>query len=307
MREISPYMLGATLYMPALHKDIHDVIAGRKLPGLRSLVVCLEDALAESDVEMGMQRLHGILGQLALIHRNRAAGPLVFVRPRHIEMARIIAAMPEVGEIDGMVAPKLRPGQVGAWVDAIAHTGLMLMPTLETAEIFDPFALRDLRDELLADGGGRILALRIGGNDLLACLGLRRMPGVTLYDGPLGHLVSTLVCQLAPAGFALTAPVFDIIDDIDTLTAELARDLQFGLVGKTAIHPCQIAPIQAAFAVGQDELIMAERVLADDADAVFKHGGAMCEPATHRAWAGRILERARLYGVGDTLRSRREA
>ena len=42
----SAYALGATLYMPATRADILDVVFGEKIQGLRSLVVCLEDAVA---------------------------------------------------------------------------------------------------------------------------------------------------------------------------------------------------------------------------------------------------------------------
>ena len=46
----SPYALGATLYMPATRPDILDMVSGEKIQGLRSLVLCLEDAVAAADV-----------------------------------------------------------------------------------------------------------------------------------------------------------------------------------------------------------------------------------------------------------------
>ena len=51
MSTISPYALGATLYMPATRHDLADVVLNGKIPGLRSLVICLEDAVSDSDVE----------------------------------------------------------------------------------------------------------------------------------------------------------------------------------------------------------------------------------------------------------------
>lgn len=41
MKKLSPYALGATLYMPATREDILDVVLHKKLPELRSMVVCL--------------------------------------------------------------------------------------------------------------------------------------------------------------------------------------------------------------------------------------------------------------------------
>jgi len=297
-RRISPVALGATLYMPALRHDIVDIIMGRKLPGLRSVVLCLEDALAECDIDEARAHLRTILSGLDGEERNRIDGLLTVVRPRSVAMAAEIALEPMISQIDGFVAPKVGNGQVSSWANAVAGTELLLMPTLETAEVFDAVAMRDLRDELRQDGDNRILALRIGGNDLLSCLGLRRTPNATLYEGPLGYVVAMLAGLMIPAGFDLTAPVLEAFSDHATLSRELAADLRHGLVGKTAIHPCQVATIQDAFRVSQADYALAQEILVSSL-AVFQREGVMCEPQTHRAWASRITERARYYGFSD--------
>ncbi|WP_372426744.1 HpcH/HpaI aldolase/citrate lyase family protein [Salinarimonas chemoclinalis] len=298
-RGIDPLALGATLYVPATRPDIRAVATGAKLSGLRSIVLCLEDAVAETDIDDALANLRALLAALGRIDAPTPDAPLLFVRPRSLAMAWEIAALPGAERLTGLVAPKVRPGGVAAWVAALGGRDLLLMPTLETPEVFDPCAMRDLRDELVATARGRVLALRIGGNDLLACLGLRRMPGETLYEGPLGPLVAQLVGLMIPAGFALTAPVFDIVRDPVTLAREAARDVAFGLCGKTAIHPMQVAIIEAAYAVGADDLARARAILEEDARAVFQHAGAMCEPTVHRAWARRVVARAALYGVAE--------
>ena len=61
MKAISPFALGATLYMPATRDDILDVVFGMKIPELRSLVVCLEDAVAAIDVESALANLQALL------------------------------------------------------------------------------------------------------------------------------------------------------------------------------------------------------------------------------------------------------
>jgi citrate lyase beta subunit len=299
MRIASPYALGATLYIPALHEAIPDIVAGRKYAGVRSVVLCLEDALREDQVETGLANLERVLDRLAAEASEPSARPRIFVRPRHVGMAAAMAAWPGIGQIDGFVAPKVRPGGLDVWIRAVDGTDLVLMPTLETREMLDAVAVRDFRDELLAHDPARILALRIGGNDLMGCLGLRRTRGTTLYQGPLLYTISMLVGILSPAGFALTAPVCDIIDDDETLRAEARQDVAFGLVGKAAIHPRQIAPIEDAFAVSALDHEAARQILAEDAAAVFKLDGAMCEASTHRPWADRIIARAAFYGVAE--------
>lgn len=299
LKNTSPYELGATLYMPILQKDAMEYIAGRKLPKLRSMVLCLEDALLEAHVLEGLDKLEKTLIQIGHVKAEAEDKqfPLVFVRPRNLDMAKRIAQMAGIHNIDGFVAPKVRPGDHESWVNAVRDTDLFIMPTLETLEAFDVGAMTALRDEFLGNAPERILALRVGGNDLMSCLGLRRVGNSTLYEGPLFYAVSMLMSVMKSKGFDLTAPVFEIIDDRKTLLKEVKKDVDFGFVGKTIIHPDQIDVVQNAFKVLADDLESAKKILDVDAPAVFKFGGSMCEPATHRTWAQRIMSRAGIYGV----------
>ncbi|MCS4090149.1 HpcH/HpaI aldolase/citrate lyase family protein [Rhizobium sp. BK176] len=299
LKNKSPYELGATLYMPVVQKDAMAYIAGTKLPKLRSMVLCLEDALLETRVSEGLETLEKTLIRIGQIKAEAEDKhfPLVFVRPRNIEMAKRIAQMTGIHNIDGFVAPKVRPGDHEHWVSAVRDTDLYIMPTLETAEAFDVGAMTALRDEFLGNAPDRVLALRVGGNDLMSCLGLRRVGNLTLYDGPLFYAISMLMSVMKSKGFDLTAPVFEIIDDKETLLKEVTRDVNSGFVGKTIIHPSQIDIVQNAFRVQEVDLEAAKKILDVDAEAVFKFGGSMCEPATHRSWAQRILSRASIYGT----------
>ena len=56
-KQFTPWDLGATLYMPATRSDLVEVVLDGKIPGLRSLVVCLEDAVSEHDVPLALQNL----------------------------------------------------------------------------------------------------------------------------------------------------------------------------------------------------------------------------------------------------------
>jgi citrate lyase beta subunit len=90
-----------------------------------------------------------------------------------------------------------------------------------------------------------------------------------------------------------------IIHDPDLLKRETQMDIARGYVGKTAIHPCQVAIIHAALQVTPSDLEMARAILDDSAAAVFQIGGAMCEPATHSAWARKIVARGARWGVDN--------
>lgn len=296
---LSPWHLGATLYMPATRNDIAGAILDGKIPGLRSLVICLEDAVSETDMPDALANLAQLLHTLndAKQAGGNAEWPLVFIRPRHPDMGKWLTEHFDLSAVDGFVLPKYTLSALPQWWEIMGNTHLCMMPTLETEEVFDVVQMRELAIALLAHPcHGRIIALRIGGNDLMNVVSLRRPRDLTLYDSPMGYVIKMLVSVFAPRDFALTAPVCEHIDDHDVMARELALDMAHGLVGKTAIHPRQIAVIERALMVTQGEHSDALRIL-NSTQAVFKSQGSMCEPATHRRWAVGILERAQVYGL----------
>ncbi|WP_444944646.1 HpcH/HpaI aldolase/citrate lyase family protein [Microbulbifer sp. ZKSA006] len=297
MREISPFALGATLYMPATRGDILNLVFGEKLPHLRSLVLCLEDAIAASDVDSALAKLHAFLIQVEQRGGRPNSAPLLFVRPRDAEMAAMLNEWPLIEHVDGFVVPKLTLKSLPSWEYAVSNPYLYLMPTLETSDVYDPSAMVELGQALKANLGQRVLALRIGGNDLMGCLGLRRNPATTIYKTPINYAISMLTGVMGAQGFALTAPVFEQLASPGLLKEEIELDISHGLVGKTAVHPSQINIIQNALRVSLQDLNSAKLIVNDNAPAVFKHDNAMCEPATHYNWAVRILERAKWQGV----------
>ncbi|CCG42703.1 HpcH/HpaI aldolase/citrate lyase family protein [Magnetospirillum molischianum] len=288
---ISHLRLGASLYVPATRPDLAAVANGERYPGLKSVILCTEDSIKPSQVEAALGNLRECLPQIATEH------PLVFIRPRNAEVLGRILEMTGVGRIDGFVLPKVTRDSLASYAAMVPERFLM-MPTVETKEAFDPAAIADLRAAMSEPAiMKRILAVRIGGNDLLNLLGIRRRPRRTIYDTAAGPVVASLVAAFRPFGFPLTAPVFDDFGDAETLNEEVVRDVEHGLVGKTAIHPSQVSRIERHYRVYDADLAMARRVLDGDAPAVFQVDGVMCEPATHSEWARSIVERSEVYGV----------
>ncbi|PCC99199.1 HpcH/HpaI aldolase/citrate lyase family protein [Halopseudomonas pelagia] len=301
MNLLSPYALGATLYMPATRLDILDVVYGGKLPELRSLVVCLEDAVSSTDVHVALHNLDRLLVNIQARGGRSAHGPLLFVRPRDSKMAAILNDWPLIGLVDGFVVPKLTLINLSTWEAAVTNPGIALMPTLETPDVFNPAVMAELAQALKGEFDQRIIALRIGGNDLMGCLGLRRSPSMTLYKSPMSYVIPMLAGVMGAAGFSLTAPVFEQLSSPALLEEELELDIAHGLVGKTAIHPSQIPIIHRALRVSVDDLNSARSIVDESAPAVFQFNGAMCEPATHYKWAQNILERAKWHGVRQEI------
>lgn len=295
---IHPYHLGASLYMPATRGDILSVICGKKLTNINSIIICLEDAVKESDVDLALDNLQRLLSDWQSLD-NLNQRPLVFVRPRHATMLHRLSTMPHIELIDGFVLPKVDMTSLADWRLASQNYAddKFLMPTLETAQMFHATHNDELAIALTESFSQEILALRIGGNDLLSCLRMRRLPDVTLYESPVGALIYRLLGCFVPYGFYLTAPVFEFLDKPTLLEQEVNKDVQLGLVGKTVIHPNQIDIIQNAFKVKAEDFAQATTILEDDAKAVFKQDNMMLEPATHRNWANLIVERAKIFGI----------
>ena len=284
--------LGASLYVPANHKDLAEIANGDKLPSARSLIFCLEDAIADRELSWSLFNLSVVLANM----RGDVAADR-FVRVRNPEVMARVLAMPGAEKLTGFVLPKVTRHNFETYFRLVRDTGHVLMPTLETAEVFSDSEMQQLRTVFDAPGvRNRILCLRIGGNDLLALLGLRRPRGMTIYRTPLGPVIARLVTTFRPWGFALTAPVFEYLDLPELLDQEVLEDLAYGMVGKTAIHPTQIGPIEQHYQVRPQDLAVARAILDDASPAVFRMDDAMCEVATHRAWAERLVEQSHRFG-----------
>ncbi|MEJ8848384.1 HpcH/HpaI aldolase/citrate lyase family protein [Variovorax rhizosphaerae] len=288
--------LGASLYVPATRPKLAAVLSGRELPTLRSVIACTEDAVADGELEGALANLATVLRALDPIEMR--SDLLRFVRVRNPAVMARVLDMPGVEKIDGFVLPKFTLAVLPQYQALLKARNFWLMPTLETSEVFEQDAMRELSLALCRkEWKPRILALRVGGSDLLRLLGLRRTRGFTLYDTPLGSLLSQLILTFKPLGFALTAPVFDFIEDEHVLAQEAKRDVAFGFCGKTAIHPAQIATIEAAFHVSASELIAARRLMEPDCPAVFKHDGTMYEAVVHRDWARQVIAKREMLAL----------
>ena len=296
-KSISPWMLGASLYMPGNRRDIMEIANGEKYSMLRSMIFCTEDAVSRTDVDSCVRHIGLCLqGFRDSPHRFR------FIRARNPDILARLLDLPDIEKVDGFVLPKFNEGVFHAYFDQLQGTPFKVMPTLETKAVFDFNAMTELRQGLLQDDiAQRILMLRIGGNDLMNLLGIRRPRSFTLYETPIGNVIAQLVTIFKPYGFSLSAPVFEYLDDTDTLQKEMRLDLAHGLAGKTAIHPTQVPAIESAYAVDVEDYEMALSLNDRDAPAVFRMHNAMCEVATHQQWAESIITRQVCYGVKDAL------
>jgi (S)-citramalyl-CoA lyase len=130
--------------------------------------------------------------------------------------------------------------------------------------------------EAIAAATPRLTGLMLGAADMAAEL------GSAVEWEPLAFVRGRLVSACALAGVtAIDAPYFDV-HDTDGLTQAVARGVAFGFQAKAAIHPGQVAAINAGLAPSQEAMQQARAILVENAKGVGTVAGQMIDEAVAR-------------------------
>src|SRR5579875_2536637 len=110
--------LGATLYCPATRPQLARDIARRVRAGVTSVVVCLEDAVADTDLAAAE---HNAVAQLRDLAELPGEPPLVFVRVRRAEqIPMLLTGLGEhAGVLSGFVVPKFAEESGKLFLEAV--------------------------------------------------------------------------------------------------------------------------------------------------------------------------------------------
>jgi len=226
--------LGATLYCPGDRPKIAKAVVKQAARGCVSMVLCLEDAIADSAVpaaEVNVAEAIKTLHQLTLDTPGTGL-PLLFVRVRSADqMLRVAESCgAAIALLSGFVVPKfenetgyadeffiaLREIQRSSGADGAAGAPrLRLMPILESPRMIHSetrtSALSSIR-EVLHDNRDDVLAARIGATDLSSAFGLRRSRDLTVYDVQVvASVISDIVNVLGRTedSFVITGTVWE--------------------------------------------------------------------------------------------------
>jgi len=226
--------LGATLYSPATRPRLLEDIRKQAALGVVSMVLCLEDAIADAEVAAAEANLVDQLRRLADEDEGGGgaggegdageAWPLLFVRVRHAGQITDLAARlgPALRVLSGFVVPKFTEESGLPFLEALAEVraacGLRLfaMPVLESPELAHLETRRDTLagvSRALAKHRELVLAVRLGVTDLCSAYGLRRPPDLSAYDVQLvasviGDVVNVLG-RSDGSGYTITGPVWE--------------------------------------------------------------------------------------------------
>jgi len=282
--------LGATLFVPSTHKDLPDIINRQKYPKLKSVVIDLEDALNDSELDQAKD----IVKDLLLSYEKNSL--LVFIRPRNPENLKDILTYKHVDKIDGFILPKFSLDNADMYLNLLNDTKHSFMPSIEGKELFDRDALKRLKNILL-EYKERILLVRFGLEDMLRQLSMKRSCEYSVFDyAACASVLGDLLAIFKSAGFVLSGGVYPCFKDKEGFVKDVKRDLREGLFSKTIIHPSQIDIVDELYKVSQDELREAKELL-DSSQAVINLEGKMGEVKTMSPYAKEVIKRAKVYGV----------
>lgn len=266
--------LGGTLYTPAIRTGLaRDVLRQRDL-GCVSMVLCLEDSIADADVP---QAEENVIAALSALSAEEHDLPLLFVRVRTPEQMLRVArrAGAATALLSGFVLPKF-DNENGTGVDFLAALHLVqqelgldgapgadgtplhrlrVMPILESSPIIHvetrAAALTNIY-ALLAAHRDDILSVRIGATDMSSAFGLRRSRDLTIYDvnvvaGVIGDIVN--VMGRPDGGFVISGPVWEHYSNTERVLRPQLRATPF---------------------VGAHEQELRQRIMTDNLDTLIR-------------------------------------
>ena len=269
--------------------------------GADVLLVDLEDSVAPTAKAAARATAAAFLAEAV----KATPRPRLYVRVNPLSSGLIDDDLAAVmrGAPDGILLPKACGGRDVTHLDAkIAvreameglpdgATGILALATATAASLFAVGTFQG--------ASRRLRGLPWGAEDLSADLGASRQ------RGPDGRFTDTFrlarslcLAGAVAAGVAPIDAVYPAFRDLDGLAAEARDAAADGFTAKLAIHPDQVAVINAAFMPSEAEIAEARRVLAafaaagEGAGVVALDGGMLDRP--HRLRAERVLARAGL-------------
>lgn len=146
------------------------------------------------------------------------------------------------------------------------------------------------------DCGPRVTGLTWGSEDLATSLGARSSRDATgAYRAAMEMARTMCLCAAATAGIHAIDTVYPDFRDLEGLKRDCERAAADGFSGKLAIHPTQVAVINAAFTPTDDEIAHARKIVAGFEAApgagVINLDGAMVD-RPHLTLAQKVLQRA---------------
>ncbi|RIV37637.1 HpcH/HpaI aldolase/citrate lyase family protein [Micromonospora radicis] len=269
------------LYVPGDRDELLGKAAGR---GADALVLDLEDAVALPAKQQARDTVAGYL-------RAAPAGATHWVRVNSDQFERDLTVLD--ASTAGVWVPKAEPELLHEVDRALLATEarlglpertLRVVPLVETA--------RGVLSCAQLAAAPRVLRLGIGEADLAGELGLQPDADRTEFAAIRSQVV---VASAAARIIPPVGPVETTLRDLDRLDRTSRALLRQGFRARTAVHPGQLATINAVFTPDAGEVATARRVLDAMARAERDGSGVAVDDD------GRLLDRAVVRGAAEVL------
>ena len=280
--------LRSLLFVPG---DRPERFAKAAASGADAIILDLEDSVSPANKEAARHAVADYLGGerevITLVRVNPLDGHLTAA-----DVAAIVGARP-----DAIMLPKAEGAPSIQQLDTILRSesaadaslpAILPIATETPAAIFTLGSYRDVKDLLIG--------LTWGAEDLPAAIGAttsREADG--RYTEPYQVARALTLFAAHGAGVAAIDTVFPAIKDEAGLAAYAARARRDGFTGMMAIHPSQVAPINATFTPAADEVAQAQAIVdafaANPGAGVLQIDGKMID-APHLKQARHILSLA---------------
>ena len=327
-KEILQYAVGGLLYTPGNNTKIANKILQKKLPDVKSIVLCLEDSIGDNVVEQAEACVKNTIDKLALSISSGAFNlndlPLIFIRVREIgHMKRLYNKIgSNLSIITGFVIPKFSQKNAKSYIEEfeeiaeLIESDLYIMPIIESRDVmYKPTRLQNLEFiynefKCIADS---VLCIRIGGTDFCNIFGVRRPISATIWDIRVISDCITDIVNIFNADYVVSGPTWEFFENKNTpedtkwsdgLKNELILDRLNGIIGKTCIHPSQLPFVQQSLIVSETDYTNALAVLSMTSQSFIgvkkgTNGNQMNESKTHINWAKKTLALAGIYGIKE--------
>lgn len=236
--------LGASLYCPATRENLPLDVVKNASKGLSSMIICLEDSVADKDVPKGEANIRAALPKIAEL--TDVSLPAIFIRVRTPEHLAKVAYenYANLDVLTGFVLPKFSGlstakeyveifSELNRRLEGEGRNRLYFMPVLESPEL----VFQETRGSFLTTTKSIIesvkddvLAIRIGATDMSSPYGLRRSRDLTIYDV---HVISSAIADIVNTfgrfadGYQVTGSVWEHFTDRERLFKPSLRSTPF--------------------------------------------------------------------------------
>jgi len=279
----------SALYLPA--SNARAIAKARTLPA-DVIILDLEDAVAPEAKDEARDAAVEAVNAGGFGHREVAIRANGLDTPwGEADLAAIAGSA-----ADAVLVPKVSsPADIAACEDRLAGA----RPDMQLWAMIETCAAVPRLDAIAATAAETRLSLWImGTNDLAKEMRARLTPERT----PFLPILSLAVCAARAHGLAILDGVCNEFRDLARFEAEARQGLLFGFDGKSLIHPDQIAPTNAVFSPGEEELAQARAIIEAFAlpenagKGAIRVEGKMAE-LLHLDQAHRLVAMARAIGA----------